>query len=315
MELAGREWLCAAGAMPTSTPVDGALYSEAAGPGGYDECFPTVSACHLPYNAGGYAGLALPDHGELWSQRAQMRIATPTTAMEAASIWHGRRMQYRFTRRVRVLPDGSVEMRYEVLNEGAERIPFIWSAQPCFPLTAGTRIHIADGSRARVRHSRGLAMGAPGAEHRWPHFRLERQLANMSRPESVARSYECRLFVELSPQARDGDHMVAIEEHGIRLEARFDGDEITAVGVRISRPGWKPFRGGDRLAAERHTVSLEPCIGGMDSLADALAAQSARWLPPGETRSWRILWTGVPAPTAATGESSADARDAAGLSG
>ena len=77
MEMAGREWLWTSDVIAHQAPIDGASYVETADSGGYDECFPTVASCTLPAISGRYAalslpnaysGLALPDHGALWSQ-------------------------------------------------------------------------------------------------------------------------------------------------------------------------------------------------------------------------------------------------------
>ena len=76
LRLGGREWLWTSDVLPRVAPTealaadDSASYVRVADTGGYDECLPTVGAARIPSDATSYAGLALPDHGELWSQHA-----------------------------------------------------------------------------------------------------------------------------------------------------------------------------------------------------------------------------------------------------
>src|SRR5690349_5203289 len=60
-------------------PYDAGWYS------GWDECFPAVAAG--PYTLHPYQGIAIPDHGEIWS--------LPTTAVPTrdgiTTVWHGLR--------------------------------------------------------------------------------------------------------------------------------------------------------------------------------------------------------------------------------
>ena len=63
--LRGREWLWRSDQIPLTVPGPGASYTETAGSGGWDECFPTVSSSPIPGAPVDTA--SLPDGGELWS--------------------------------------------------------------------------------------------------------------------------------------------------------------------------------------------------------------------------------------------------------
>src|SRR5688500_11334182 len=103
--LAGREWLWTSDVLPWIAPDervasdDAVSYVETADTGGYDECLPTVAATRVPDGVPGYGGLALPDHGEVWSQPAPTERAAEGTAV---TRWEGRRMPYALSRAVRV---------------------------------------------------------------------------------------------------------------------------------------------------------------------------------------------------------------------
>src|SRR5262245_13109696 len=63
-----REWLWRHPRMAYQRVLHGSSYVQAADTGGWDECFPSVSACAYPSPP--WAGAPVQDHGELWSQLA-----------------------------------------------------------------------------------------------------------------------------------------------------------------------------------------------------------------------------------------------------
>src|SRR5579883_679282 len=283
LEAAGREWLWTSDVLPWQEPVDGASYVETADSGGYDECFPTVAACHLPSGVQRFVGLALPDHGELWSQRPVVAIETDPDGQRAVCTWAGRRLPYRFVRTVQVTTHGSVVMRYAATNCGDHPLPFIWSAYPVFPLTPSTRVDLPTGARVRVAAAHGEALRGLAPEFRWPHVRLEKRIADLTVPDQVGRHYACKLFIEMPP----GTTVVALEENGPRLEVALDGHTVPTVGLWINKREWTPFKRGKPYL----NIALEPCIGAPDSLTEALGAwRAAQWLQPGQTRQWALTW-------------------------
>ena len=291
MELAGRQWLWTSDVIPYAEPSDGASYVETADSGGFDECFPTVGACTVPGGVAQYAGLSLPDHGELWAQRPEFKVETLADAQQATCVWRGRRMPYRFTRVVRVDGTGSVTMQYEATNEGTVRLPFLWSSHPLLPLTPETRVVLPDGARVRVYAQHNIDLGGSLAEHRWPRLTVAKQkIVDFSRPDSVARRYACKLFLDMPVG------WAAVEEaNGARLEVQYEARDVPHFGLWINRRGWTPFKSTlFRRAKPYLNFGFEPCIGAPDALSDALVAWgNAAWLEGGETRRWTITWRGV----------------------
>ena len=300
LEFAGREWLWGGELAGRSAPVDGAPYDEHADGGGYDELFPNIAPCTLPSHVTRYGGLSLPDHGELWSQPATFTLETRPEGTFATTGWQGRRMPYRFVRGVFVRDTGSVEMQYAVSNDGDVRLPFVWSAQALLPLTKGTRIVLPEGTRARVWSQEGVELGGPGAYLRWPRAAIGGKLVDLTRPDEVARTYACRIFLD------PGAGRAAVEADGARLEVSFDIEQVRHVVIGVNKPGWSPF--GKRRSAR--TVALAPSIGSPDSLSEALGAwRDAAWLEPGETREWRLTWrASAVEPPATASEGATDER-------
>ena len=263
LELGGRQWLRDGGAL--------------------DECFPTRAACTVPAPGGGGA-VALPERGEASAQRAEVRVETTAGGNVATSEWRGGLLPWQLERRARVTPAGEVEMRYAATNVGAARLPYLWSLDALLPLTAATRLLVTEGTPLRVGDAQGIAIGARGAEHRWPHVRLEKAIADLSRPARLARRYACRLFLAMK------DGRLGVEEEGVRLELAFDPEEVPVLGL------WLNHRGA-RLGDERSpdVLGVAPASGAPDSLADALGEwKGARWLAPGERREWTVTWSAHP---------------------
>ena len=298
MVLAGREWLWKSDAVPYRLPAGEASYTETADTGGYDECFPTIAPCVLPSWIGRYGRLALPDHGELWSQRPSLEVVTAPEGHRATARWRGQRLPYDFTRTIVVGPDGVVTMRYELVNTGPERLPFVWSAHPLIPLTPTTRLDLPSGTRVRVAFERKVVLGGEGATHYWPELSFGERGLDLSRPGAlVNRRFACRLFFFMTKG------IAAVEEGDARLEVQFDPAEVPNLGLWINHHGWRPQHREERAPAH---IGLWPCIGVPDSLSEALGKwEGAQWLDVGATRRWTLTWRGTRVwPSEAAGDGS-----------
>jgi len=281
MVLRGREWLWREPKPPRGLAPD--VHS-----GGLDEFFPTGAACNLPAIAGrysalhlpnAYSGLALPEHGELWSQPVAFSLETRDEGVYAVCGWVSDRMPYRFVRALYASAEGKVVMRYGVTNDGLDRMPCVWSTHPAFPLTKRTRIELPDGARLRVARQQEIELGGAGAEARWPRVASAGKLRDLSHPWPLARRFGFRLFVD-APQGR-----AAIVEEDARLEITWDTSFATGAALTVDRKAPPP--GAKRK--RRLTLSLGPAAGAPDSLADAIGPwKSAMWIEPGETREWTV---------------------------
>jgi galactose mutarotase-like enzyme len=290
LEMGGRQWLWTSEVVPYALPDENASYVETADTGGFDECFPTVGPCKVPTWVRGFGGVQLPDHGELWSQAPTIDVRTSPNGQTATTTWTGRRMPYQLTREIRVTPGGDVDFEYEATNTGADRIPFIWSSHPLFPLTSATRIELPPATRFHVYAQHEIAVGVGATDLRWPMARSSGRLLDLSNPAGVAKRYACKLFLEM----REG--RAALIEDGVRLEVSFRIDEVPNVGLWINRGGWTPFK----RAKPYSNLALEPCIGAPDSLEEALGAwKSAHWLDAGKSRRWSLRWSAAPEQPAA----------------
>ncbi len=293
-----RQWLWHNTQLPFRAPVAGTSYVLTADSGGFDECFPTVGPCTLPTIVRGYGARELPDHGELWSQRADMSLTTGDEGHRAHLVWQGVNLPYRFERSVVVTPDGDVRCEYAATNTGDLKMPFIWSAHPLLNLGKGTRLRLPEGARVRVWAQHGVDLGGASAEHRWPRARSGGQLLDLSAPALAwKRPYACKLFMDLPP----GDQALRVAEEQDELTVRFSTYEIPQLALWINHGAWNPLPRTSwlpwRKPAPYMNLAFEPAIGAPDTLSDALGAwDGAHWIEPGQTREWTITWTGGAAP-------------------
>ncbi len=282
-ELGGRQWLWTNPDLPFGAPIEGASYAETGNSGGYDECFPTVAPCVLASGTPRYGGLALPDHGELWTQHPTAHFDRDDEGQRATCTWTGQRLPYRFRRSVQITRAGELRVGYAVENTGADPLPFLWSSQPMLPLTDATRLDLPTGALVRVADSQGSALRGIAAECRWPNVRLATRIADLAYPAAIARRYACKLFVDL-PAA---PVLLGVTEGPFRLDVRVDGREIPHVALSLNNGEVKTLPDGHAA----RNLALAPCIGAADTLTAAIkGGRHTQWIPVGGRRTWSVTW-------------------------
>src|SRR5690606_1621467 len=164
-------------------------------------------------------------------------------------------------------------MTYHAVNDADDRLPFIWSAHPLFPLTPRTRILLPEGAPMRVYSAQRILLGDSRSMHRWPFVRAAGRVHDFLVPYNTAREYACKLFVDM-PEGR-----ARLREGDLDHEVTCDTKEVGQFGRWLNKYGWSPFK------RERGycNVAFEPCVGAPDTLSEALGDwKRAQWLEPGE---------------------------------
>ena len=214
-------------------------------------------------------------------QRADVRVETTAEGNIATSVWRGQRAAWRLERRVRVAPTGEIEMRYAATNESKSRLPYRWSTDALLPLTPETRLLVTEGTSLRVGDAHGIALGGRGAEHRWPHVRLDKSIADLSRPARIARKYACRLFLQMK------DGRLGVEAEGLRLELAFDQSAVPTLALWLNHRG---ARIGDERSPD--ALGVSPSSGMPDTIGEGQDdGEGTRPLKPGERREWSVTWS------------------------
>ncbi len=268
----GRELLWREPDRPLRKPPYGAAY-EQSDISGWDECFPSIGAC--PYPLEPWAGVGVPDHGELWTAVWSVEQDRQDLVMRATGV----ALPYVFERRFRPLPAG-LRIEYAATNRGHAPLAVLWSMHPFFSVNPTTRILLPDGVRVRVELSKNERLGAKGSLHPWPgtHDRtgasVDLSMMGKADQNTLEKLYTDRL--------RAGWAAAQDEATGDYLAFTFDCTSVPFIGMAINRGGW-PFDG-----PRSDNLILEPCTGWPDRLDEAVEEGTCVTILSGDTARWQI---------------------------
>jgi len=269
----GREWLAGPGDRPLQPIPYGARFQEQ-DMSGWDEMFPTISACAYP-GPGEAHGAALPDHGEVWSLPWQVE---ESSAGRLTLAVQGRALPYRLTRTLTCRAPDTLDMRYQLTNLSHYALPYIWAAHPQLACGAGAEIHFPPEVTA-VYNTLPASWGWGEVETRfdWPvaagadgrPLRLDRV-----GPATLRRGR--KLFAP--PDTRPAWAAVVCQPAGDWLHLAWDAARIPYLGLWV-----------DEGALNQAPVAApEPTTGFYDSLAVAWAKQAVTVVEAGATRTWSL---------------------------
>lgn len=220
---------------------------------GWDECAPTIVACEVD-------GVALPDHGELWSRPwsvgddGSLHVTCPSYG-------------YTFSRSIAVR-DATVRLRYRVAA-ASTRVPMLWAAHPQFRAFPGTTVSVGE-----------------HADYLWdvlaePAERIEIS-SHLLSLDTVEVGSARKFYLDPGPRAGRVD---LIHADGSQLQMQWS-DEVKFVGVWF-----------DRGRYSRHDViAIEPSTGFYDSCRTALSRAALAVIEPGGTLDWTVNVTVTPPP-------------------
>lgn len=285
LRLGGHEWLLPerAGLEPRAgiAPLAGA---------GWDECAPAAGGGTLPEWVKGVGGRPVPVGGEAREIVPDISVRTSAEGHSVECRWQGARLPWELRRTLLVHPDGALEARYEAINTGTHRMPFLWSAHLLVPLTATTRVKLPDAARLRVSALSGAARpdDAGSTATTWPRLMLDGKTRDLSAPWSVPKRTLLHGWVDLSL----GRSAIQLTQGAARLSISTDGAGVPFCGIVIDRSGSRGGAPRSRFSrAAPPVLALIPSLGAPDRFADALGEwQSVIWLVPGEPRHWTLTF-------------------------
>ena len=272
-----REWLWRHPRMAYQRMPHGSSYVQAADTGGWDECFPSVSACAYPSPP--WAGAPVQDHGELWSQPAALEIGEAGVGVALHTSWQGVVLPYTFERTITATADSArLRFAYSVTNNADAPLHFIWSAHPLMAIEP--RMQLLLPPEARFNCLKFAPHAAPELE-RGVRFPLTVQSSigaiDLARLPNPSAGVALKLWSDpcdtgwATLRARDGE-----------FRMYWDPALLPQVAVWMNF-GAMAFDGG----APYFNMGLEPCIGAQDSLAEAVATYNLfEIVPPRGSRAW-----------------------------
>ncbi|MSP12640.1 MAG: hypothetical protein EXR62_06745 [Chloroflexi bacterium] len=276
----GREWLSSNPHLEIRLPRYGASYVQEYDAGGWDECFPSVSAGNYP--AYPWQDTYLPDHGEVWSLPWEIKWEQQTpSVLHLKASTSGVHFPYNFARSLEMRQDEpGFRLNYRVTNYAAFPFLCLWSCHPLLRIAAGMRLELPPG--AEIRPNAPI----PDVIGHWPMANLgngEEDISLIPGPEAgVAR----KLFVGPLPceNTRLGYAILRDNHSGEALTMRFDPRQIPYVGLWQNYGGWSQVPG----APPYYNLGLEPCLGCPDALRQAMAWGSIAVVPPKGVISWQL---------------------------
>jgi hypothetical protein len=250
------DWLWLNPYLQWQTPESPERHAELHDVGGWDECFPTVTASTID-------GVSWPEHGDLWWRRW-------TAELRGNELWMGVEANgYRFSRIVSATPTG-FRFEYTVTNRTEEPFPYLWSARPLVCLDPPITIEII--GRPTIRLGNDSRLGKSGEQYRWPVVR-GRSFTEVGKPSSM--SVKLLVYVERG-------EITLHHRYSRPLQIRWPLEQLPLLGLWCNESGWS---GAD--VPPYCTLGVEPRNGAPDDLAMALEQWgSGRVLPPGETHHW-----------------------------
>ena len=242
---------------------------------GWDECFPAVAAS--AYSRHPYAGIMVPDHGELWG--------LPTTAVPAkqhgiTTVWHGLRFGYRLTRKL-YLDGPALAAEYTLVNLAPFDFHFVWAQHALLSLTAEARVELPPPAGGQVTPFR-WSHDAEGHEFdqpfAWPNLG---DGLDVSRPASLPPRQGWKLVsAEPIPASRPAVIRYPTRDRSLRIEYS-TGDDLRAYwGVWVNTGGW----GGHRHFA------VAPTSGQHEQIDRAILDGSAARVGPAGRADWGVRW-------------------------
>lgn len=275
----GVEWLAGPGERHFRPASYGATFDQQ-DMSGWDEMFPTITAC--PYPApGAYAGVPLPDHGEVW--------AVPWTQAggsgeELTLAVEGRALPYRLTRRLSLPGPATLRFDFHLVNLGAEPLSYIWAAHPQF--ACGTAAQVVLPSEVKQVYNvltEEWGWGAFNATLPWP-TAPGPEPATASDAAGAALQMDAigpptlkraRKFYVLPDQAVGAATLVR-RPAGDWLRMEWDAAQVPYLGLWV-----------DEGALNAASVAApEPATGFYDSLALAWQNQRVTVVQPGAQVTW-----------------------------
>ena len=263
-----REWLHRNPHLPYRLPAYGDNYGRDFDAGGFDECFPNISAGEYPVTP--WQGTPLPDHGEVWSLPWQVTEAGDALHLAV----HGVRLPYRLEKTL-TLAGGCLRCAYRLENPTPFPMAFVWSSHPTFAVQPGMRLHLP-ATAVRVEGGVGPFPARAGETVAWP------MVGGVDR--SLLPPRDAGMATKLFALKLDGG-AVTLEDpaDGARCALHVDPKLVPNVGLWMNFGGWA----GISAVPNYYNLAIEPCIGAADSVTDAMSNGTAGWLPAhGERRWW-----------------------------
>jgi len=250
---------------------------------GFDECFPTVSACGKDLKED--KKLCFPDHGELWSRKWKFSYGRDFITL----FIEGMKTKYLFEKKIKLIED-SIEINYCVKNLSSVTFPYIWSAHPLLQVAEGDKLLLPGNSDVVSLHwVSDPIIGKPGALLDLSFLMVKQNEFDFSIVPDKSVEIAMKCFTERLTKGYAGLYK---KEKNETILFTFDADVIPYLGIWLCYGGWP-------VDSERkhYTIGLEPTNGSSDSLTEAVKKNNYSELGSFGEHNWTLKITlvqGIP---------------------
>jgi galactose mutarotase-like enzyme len=269
----GNEWLMGPDERPFQEVPYGASFVEQ-DMSGWDEMFPTIVACSYPAQ-GPNLGVALPDHGEVWS--LPWTVEQTDKGLLSLSV-EGVALRYRLMRTLTFSAEDSLHIHYTLQNHEQEPLAYIWSAHPQFVCENGAQI-VLPPEVTEVCNSipPEWGWGEPETRFSWPEATtVDGQHMQIDQVGQASREQARKFFVP--PEMSVGWVGLTRKTAGDWLRLSWNPDEVPYLGLWMD----------EGKISSKVVAAPEPMTGYYDSLETAWEKRRVAVADPGESRSWSL---------------------------
>ncbi len=267
------EWLAGSGDRPFRPVAYGATFTDQ-DMSGWDEMFPTITACAYPGD-GDRHGIALPDHGEVWVLPWSLDKATDGRLTFSVE---GQALPYRLTRTAELSDEGTLHLKYQMINRSAHCLPYLWAAHPQF--ICGREAEVIFPAHVNTvcnSLAESWGWGAPETRFDWPlASALDGTPVRLDRIGPPTRHQARKFFVPPDVQVDWAELRLQPSRAWLRLH--WDAQRVPYLGLWVDEGVFNP----------ESVVALEPMTGYYDTLTVAWGKQRVALAEPGETHEWAL---------------------------
>ncbi len=240
---------------------------------GFDEMFPTISRCF--YETEPWAGIQMPDHGEVWSVPWAYEIDGDTLLFRVRGV----RFPFLLEKRVH-LEQESIVLEYRAENKFSMDMDCIWAAHPLFNTVPGMELAVPEGMTKIVNTVQSRRIGPYGWMYDFPKAELlNGTIFDLSKvPKKNSSDYQKYWFVGRVPE---GWCTLYNPEQELNIGLIWPEDTVPYLGMWVNEGGWE----------EQYNIAPEPATGAMDRVDSARMWGMNNVLPAGRTQEWWLLLT------------------------
>ncbi len=239
---------------------------------GCDEMFPTIDPCF--YHAHPWRGVAIPDHGEVWS--LPWALQEEDGRLDFAV--HGVRFPYRLEKSVSFAGPATLRADYRLTNLSPFPFDFMWASHMMLNLEEGASFCLPDPvTKVVTALNFDDSLGRYGDEFDWPLAALPgggtRDLRRIQLPSTRS---AVKYFVK--GRLSEGWAALTYPQSGFTLRLDWPAAQVPYLAALVNECGWQDL----------YSIFLEPATASFDRPDIGRLRGECSTVAAGSTYEWRL---------------------------